>query len=437
MKIHLVSLGCARNLVDSETMTGRLLQAGHVMTEAPASAEVIIINTCSFIEPAINESIDTILELAKFKTTGACRRLIVTGCLPERFREEIAGELPEVDMFIGTGAFARIVEAVAGEKGSHACILPDPDAINLAEDGEKRIRKPSHMAYLKIAEGCDRHCTYCIIPQLRGRQKSRLKTHIVSEAASLIASGVKELVLVAQDTTAYGKDLNVSYGLADLLQELSDLSQDTWIRLLYGHPESIQPAVIHTIGNSANICDYYDIPVQHAAASVLKRMGRHYAASDLYALFENIRRLSPAASLRTTLIVGFPGETEKDFADLMHFIEDIRFDHLGVFIYSDSEDLPSHKLTGHVPEDIAKQRYDAIMSRQAMISHENNRKHVGRSMQVLVEEHPEADVYVGRTLFQAPEVDGITFIRAKNLRLGAFAEVRITDALEYDLIGEA
>ena len=437
MKIHLVSLGCARNLVDSETMTGRLVQAGHVMTEAPESAEAIIINTCSFIEPAINESIDTILALAKFKTTGACRRLIVAGCLPERFREEIAGELPEVDMFIGTGAFDRIVEAVAEEKGLRTCILPDPDAINLAEEADKRIRKPSHMAYLKIAEGCDRHCTYCIIPRLRGRQKSRLKAHVLSEAASLIASGVKELVLVAQDTTAYGKDLNGMVGLADLLQELSDLSQDTWIRLLYGHPESIQPAVIQTIRNAPNICDYYDIPVQHAAASVLKRMGRHYTARDLYALFETIRKLSPAASLRTTLIVGFPGETDKNFADLMHFVEDIRFDHLGVFIYSDSVDLPSHKLAGHVPEDVAKQRYDAIMSRQAVISQENHRTYIGRSMQVIVEEHPEADVYEGRTWFQAPEVDGITFIHAKNLRVGAFAEVRITDALEYDLIGEA
>jgi ribosomal protein S12 methylthiotransferase len=418
-------------------MMGRLVQAGHCMTDDPAAAEVIIINTCSFIEPAINESIDTILTLAKYKTTGSCRRMIVTGCLPERFQEEIAGELAEIDTFLGTGAFDKIVEAVAIEKASQTCILPDPDVIGLVEDGVERIRNTPHMAYLKVAEGCDRRCTYCIIPRLRGKQKSRLKAHILTEAATLIQSGVKELVLVAQDTTAYGRDLGLESGLSGLLQDLSGLSQDIWIRVLYGHPNSIDTDAIRTIHEASNICSYFDIPIQHAAGAVLKRMGRHYSEKDLFDLFKTIRTLSPAACLRTTLIVGFPGETDTDFAALLRFVERVQFDHLGAFMYSDSEDLPSHKLFGHVSEGVAKKRFDTIMSRQTTISLENNRKYIGRTIRVLVDEMPEANVYIGRTAFQAPEVDGVTFIHAKELHVGSFTDVRITDALEYDLIGEA
>jgi ribosomal protein S12 methylthiotransferase len=436
MNIHLVSLGCARNLVDSETMTGRLVQAGHRMTDDPAGAEIIIINTCSFIEAAINESIDTILELAKYKAAGSCRRMIVAGCLPERFQKEIAAELAEVDMFLGTGAFDKIADAVAAEKAPQACLLPNPDLIDLVEDGTQRIRSTPHMAYLKIAEGCDRRCTYCIIPQLRGRQKSRLKKHILSEAAALIQSGVKELVLVAQDTTAYGRDLGLKSGLSGLLKELSGLSPNIWIRLLYGHPNSIDMHTIEVMHAAPNVCSYFDIPIQHAAAAVLKRMGRHYAEKELLDLFENIRRLSPAACLRTTVIVGFPGETDEEFAALLRFVDRVQFDHLGAFVYSNAEDLASHKLPNHVSEGVAKKRYDAIMSRQALISLENNRKYIGRTLRVLVEETPEAGVYIGRTSFQAPEVDGVTFVHASKLQVGSFADVRITDALEYDLIGE-
>jgi ribosomal protein S12 methylthiotransferase len=437
MNIHFVSLGCARNQVDSETMMGRLARAGHHMTDDPAAGEVIIVNTCSFIESAINESIDTILELAKYKTSGSCRRMIVAGCLPERFQQEIADELAEIDIFLGTGAFDKIVEAVDSETEPQTCILPDPDVVGLVEDGARRIRSIPHMAYLKIAEGCDKHCTYCIIPKLRGRQKSRLQEHILTEAATLIQTGVKELVLVAQDTTAYGRDLDLSGGLSGLLQALSELSNEIWIRVLYGHPNSIDTDVIRTIHEAPNICSYFDIPIQHASGAVLKRMGRHYSDGDLFDLFKTIRTLSSSACLRTTLIVGFPGETDTDFDTLMRFVERVRFDHLGVFMYSDSEDLPSHKLSGHVSEDVAKTRYDTIMSRQATISLENNRKYIGRTIQVLVDEMPEENVYIGRAVFQAPEVDGVTFIHAGELRVGSFADVRITDALEYDLIGEA
>ncbi|MEJ2097175.1 MAG: 30S ribosomal protein S12 methylthiotransferase RimO [Deltaproteobacteria bacterium] len=437
MNIHLVSLGCARNQVDSETMSGLLLQAGHSMTEDLAAAEVIVVNTCSFIEAAINESIDTILEMAEFKKSGVCRRLLVAGCLPERFREAIAAELPEVDMFIGTGAFGDIVNAVGFQQNGPSCLLPDPDAGGLFDQGVERQRNAGPMAYLKIAEGCDRRCTYCIIPQLRGRQKSRSIPHILAEAESLIASGAKELVLVAQETTAYGKDLGMQNGLKNLLQALSAVSKDIWIRLLYGHPQSISAEAIRTLYEAPNICNYFDVPVQHAADAVLRRMGRRYSQSDLIRLFQRIRSLSPGACLRTTLIVGFPGETEKDFADLMQFVADVQFDHLGVFVYSDSEDLPSHKLSGHVPETVAKRRYDAIMSRQVELSRDNNRKYIGRTLQVLVEEKSEENVYLGRTMCQAPEVDGITFIRSGKLAVGDFADVRMVDALEYDLVGEA
>ena len=437
MNIHFVSLGCARNQVDSETMTGLLVQAGHRMSEDPAAAEVIVVNTCSFIEAAINESIDTILALAEFKKTGVCRRLIVAGCLPERFREAIAAELPEVDMFIGTGAFDDIVNAVSGQKKLHECLFPDPDAGGLFEQGAMRRRDAGPMAYLKIAEGCDRRCTYCIIPRLRGKQKSRRPAHILAEAESLVASGVKELVLVAQETTAYGKDIGLQNGLADLLRALSDLSSNTWIRLLYGHPQSISDNVVRSICEAPNICNYFDIPVQHAADAVLRRMGRRYGRNDLYRLMQRIRTLSPEACLRTTLIVGFPGETEADFVKLMQFVTDVKFNHLGVFIYSDSEDLPSSKLSDHVPETVAKRRYDAIMSRQVELSRENNRKYVGRTLQVLIEEKSEPGVYSGRTMGQAPEVDGITFVQGEKLTIGTFADVRITDALEYDLIGDA
>ena len=276
MKVHLVSLGCARNQVDTETMSGSLLASGHTITPEAEQAEVIVVNTCSFIESAVDESIDTILALSQLKETGACRRIVVAGCLPERFQEDIAASLPEVDLFLGTGAFDQIVRAVEEARPKEKCLLPDPDSIVFSQADNKRILSHAHMAYLKIAEGCDRHCTYCIIPRLRGRQKSRPMAHIVDEARGLIDAGVKELVLVAQDTTAYGTDLGLEHGLADLLKNLADISPSTWLRVLYGHPESIDDETIHVMGSTPNICAYFDIPVQHASNQVLKRMGRHY-----------------------------------------------------------------------------------------------------------------------------------------------------------------
>ncbi len=436
MKLHLATLGCAKNLIDSEIMLGRLANAGWTHADNPAEAEIIIINTCSFIEAAVNESIDTILELANFKKTGTCRHLVVTGCLPERFREEIINALPEADIFLGTGAFDKIVQAIEGSSGFPKCLLPDPNLLRMQPKDIHRIRSSFHTTYIKIAEGCSKHCTYCIIPKLRGKYRSRKHEDIIAEARSLVLSGVKELIIVAQDTTSYGKDLNMSVDLSGLLKSIADISEDVWVRLLYGHPESIDESIIKTIAKHDNICTYFDIPIQHASSSVLKRMGRKYRRDDLYRLFKKIREIAPDCALRTTAIVGFPGETDEDFQELFDFVKDICFDHLGVFTYSDSEDLPSHRLSNHVPKNMAKKRYNRLMACQADISLRNNLKYIGKKLCVLVEEKSEENLFIGRTYFQSPEVDGITYIHSNQLQPGRFTGIKITDAFEYDLAGK-
>ncbi|MCJ7830528.1 MAG: 30S ribosomal protein S12 methylthiotransferase RimO [Desulfobacterales bacterium] len=433
----MVSLGCARNQVDSEVMLGRLTGAGWRVTVEPTEAEVIIVNTCSFIEAAVSESLDTILELAKLKREARCRYLVVAGCLPERYRENLALELPEVDLFLGTGAFDRIVEAVDGRLNLSRCLLPDPDRATFQAGASVRLPPVAASAYLKIAEGCSKTCTYCIIPKLRGRQRSRTPADIIAEAAALIEAGAGELVLVAQDTTAYGRDLDPPADLADLLEKLAMLSPRTWIRFLYGHPESIAEPVIRAVARYPNVCSYFDIPIQHVSPAVLRRMGRTYSETHLTKLFAHIKSIVPDAALRTTVIVGFPGETDQDFDMLLRFLDRVRFDHLGTFIYSDAEDLPSHRLPGHVSPKIARKRHDRVMARQAGVSLQNNQRHLGATYAVLVEENPEAGLFAGRTFFQAPEVDGVTYIHGTDLQIGEFAGVKITEALEYDLAGVA
>ena len=435
--VHLVSLGCARNQVDSETMLGRLSAAGWRIVAEPAAADAIVVNTCSFIRPAVDESIDTILELAEFKHKGRCRRLVVVGCLPERFREEIVAALPEVDAFLGTGGFDRVVAAVTDSSaGATACHLPDPDLVAPAA-GVPRWRAASPSAYLKIAEGCDRHCTYCIIPKLRGPLRSRELADILKEAENLIAKGFRELVVIGQDTGSYGRDRGASPRLPDLLAGLAEISTDVWIRFLYGSPDTTDARLIRTMAAYPNICPYFDVPIQHASAKILKRMGRPYDADALTRVFAAIRGVLPEAALRTTVMVGFPGETEKDFAQLLEFITSVQFDHLGAFLYSDADDLPSHQLSGHVPKSVARSRFDALMGRQQEISAAKNQARVGRVYPVLVEEVLESGLYAGRTPFQAPDVDGIVYIDAAAAVVGDIMDVRITDAMEYDLRGEA
>ena len=418
-------------------MLGLLTRAGWFITQDASEADIIIINTCSFIETAADESIDVILELAKHKYHGACRRLIVTGCLPERFREEIVQALPEVDIFLGTGAFDRIVSAAEGSPVLAGCLLPDPNLCLLDTQDTPRERTSAHTAYLKIAEGCNRHCSYCIIPKLRGRQKSRPVKNIVAEARSLIEAGIKELNLIAQDSTFYGKDLNPPADLTGLVNRLSEISDSVWIRFLYGHPSSLEDSLIQTVAMIPNVCSYFDIPIQHVSESILKKMARDYTQKDLYRLFDKIRSEDLEAVLRTTVIVGFPGETDKDFKALLDFIQDIRFENLGAFTYSDSEDLPSHRLSHHVPKKVAKERYDQLMSLQAEISLVNNQGHLGKIHTVLVEDKRQDRLFSGRASFQAPEVDGMVYIHSAHLQSGSFARVKITDALEYDLVGEA
>ncbi len=447
MNIFLLSLGCARNQVDSEIMLGRIKKAGWTIVEDPEDADAIVVNTCSFIEDAADESIEMILELAHYKQTGQCQRLIVAGCLPERYRDQIADQLPEVDAFIGTGAFDRIVEAIEGSTLSGGCLLPDPSTILPQEKNAPRTLSAAHMAYLKVAEGCSQKCTYCIIPKLRGKKRSRPLQEVITEGQDLLAAGVKELVLVAQDTTSYGKDLQPPASLSQLVENLAGLPlQDgagpgAWVRVLYGHPESIDDAFIKTVASHPNICSYFDIPIQHVSNSILKKMGRKYNQSDLKRLFDKIREKVPGASLRTTLIVGFPGESEKDFNALLRFVESTQFDHLGVFLYSDSEDLRSHRFPDHIAAEVAQERYDQLMSCQMDISARNYQQYIGQTLPVLVEEPVEKNLYAGRTPFQAPEVDGMTYIKSGPGQpapaIGSFSQIKVSDAMEYDLIGDA
>ncbi|MFO7862237.1 MAG: 30S ribosomal protein S12 methylthiotransferase RimO [Desulfosalsimonas sp.] len=439
MRIYISTLGCARNQVDSEVMSGRLSAAGHETADLAENAEVIIVNTCAFIESAADEAIEQILELAEYKRHGACQKLIVAGCLPQRYGQQTAEALPEVDLFLGTGAYDRITDAVENTKASEKCVLPPPEQTALAGAGVPRVRAPGPVAYVKIMEGCGRHCTYCIIPALRGPLRSRPAADIACEARRLAGQGAAEIVLVGQDTTSWGLDQTPPSRFADLLAQVAQSVPDCWLRFLYGHPDRIGDRLLETMAVYPNICRYLDIPVQHASSRVLKRMGRGHDSKVLAALFDRIRSAMPDAALRTTVLVGFPGETDDDFAKLLEFMEQVAFDHLGAFVYSDAEDLPAHRLNGHVPAQIAQDRHDILMMRQADISLAKNRKKIGQCTEVLVEDRAEDGRLCGRTRFQAPEVDGVTFIDnpGKSVVPGRIMKIRITDADEYDLTGVA
>ncbi|MFO7839501.1 MAG: 30S ribosomal protein S12 methylthiotransferase RimO [Desulfosalsimonadaceae bacterium] len=437
--VYINTLGCARNLVDSEIMAAALRRCGCCLTENPAEAGAIVVNTCSFITDAVNESIDTILELAGYKKEGVCRRLIVAGCLPQRFGPAIAGALPEVDVFLGTGAFDQIVPAVAGEFAHGSCILPEPAALSLPTHQSGRKPSTYPVAYLKIGEGCNRRCTYCIIPKLRGRLRSRAAADIMAEAEMLFAEGIKEIVLIAQDTSAYGQDLKGGENLSGLLRGLARRAAETGecrLRFLYGSPDHTSRELIRTVAEHPNIVPYFDLPVQHVSSRLLRCMGRSYRRRDLLSLFADIRRTMPAAALRTTLLVGFPGETEADFMELLDFIKEVEFDHVGVFAYSDAGDLASHNLPGHVPEEIAAERCEQLMTLQARISHKKNQNRVGEVFSTLVEDFIDSELYIGRTQFQAPEVDGVTYIESPDPAIGDFVATSISEAYAYDLKGE-
>jgi ribosomal protein S12 methylthiotransferase len=439
MNIHFISLGCPRNLVDTEIMLGQLLQAGHTIVSEPAEADCVVVNTCGFTRPATDESIDAILEMTGWKEEAQGRRLIVTGCLPQRYGTDLVKSIPEVDVFVGTGAFHRIVDVVGELPPDNPILLPPPVSNPISGENIPRLQTtPRHSAYLKIAEGCSNRCTYCIIPKLRGDHRSRPMEEVVSEARVLAESGAKEVTLVAQNTTAYGHDLHGDCRLEHLLAELAEISQLAWIRVLYGHPDYITDSLLETIDSHDNLLPYFDIPVQHISEPILKKMGRSHKSAKIVQLFDRLRRHVPGAVLRTTLMVGFPGETDADFNRLLDLLERIRFDHMGAFMYSDEKDLPSSRLTGHVDEAVKEERFARLMAKQAAISQTKNATYVGKTLKVLIDGPAQSKgrEIIARAVFQAPEIDGIVRIKTGKARPGSFVNARIRGASEYDLTGD-
>lgn len=438
MKILFISLGCDKNLVDTEVMLGLLASRGYEMTDDETEADIIVINTCCFIHDAKEESIQNILEMAEYKKEGKVKALIVTGCLAERYRQEILDEIPEVDEVLGTTAYDRILDAVdAALAGEHSVMLADIDALPLP-DTKRLVTTGGHFAYLKIAEGCDKRCTYCIIPKIRGNYRSVPMERLIREAEELAAQGVKELILVAQETTLYGKDLYGEKSLHRLVRELCRISGLQWIRILYCYPEEITDELIQVMKEEKKVCHYLDLPIQHASDVVLKRMGRRTSKQELIEIIGKLRREIPDICLRTTLITGFPGETEEQHEELIEFVDEMEFDRLGVFTYSPEEDTPAEKMPDQIDEEVKEERQAELMELQQEIAFDNAERMVGREVLVMIEgKVADENAYVGRTYRDAPNVDGLIFINTdEELLSGDFARVKVTGALDYDLIGE-
>jgi len=438
MKILFISLGCDKNLVDSEVMLGLLNEKGYQIVDDETQADVIVVNTCCFIHDAKEESIQTILEMAEYKTEGSLKALIVTGCLAQRYQQEIIDEIPEVDAVLGTTSYDKIVETIGEALAGNAHVtLSDIDALPLV-DTKRLVTTGGHFAYLKIAEGCDKHCTYCIIPKLRGNFRSVPMERIVKEAEELAEQGVKELILVAQETTLYGKDIYGEKSLHKLLRELCKVDGIQWIRVLYCYPEEIYDELIQTIKEEKKICKYLDLPIQHASDRILKRMGRRTSRQQLVDLVNKLREEIPDITLRTTLITGFPGETQEDHEEVMEFVDTMEFDRLGVFTYSAEEDTPAANMPDQVDEEVKLDRQAEIMELQQDIAFEQAENMIGREVLVMIEgKVADENAYVGRTYKDAPNVDGFIFINTDvELMSGDFAMVKVTGALEYDLIGE-
>lgn len=438
MKILFISLGCDKNLVDTEVMLGLLASRGYEMTGDETQADIIVINTCCFIHDAKEESIQNILEMAEYKKTGQAKALIVTGCLAERYRQEIIDEIPEVDEVLGTTAYDQILDAVdAALEGRHSVMLSDPDALPLPET-KRLVTTGGHFAYLKIAEGCDKHCTYCIIPKIRGNFRSVPMERLMKEAEELAAQGVKELILVAQETTLYGKDLYGEKSLHRLIKELCKISGIRWIRILYCYPEEITDKLIQVIKEEPKVCHYLDLPIQHANDVILRRMGRRTSKQELMDIVSKLRKEIPDICLRTTLITGFPGETKAQHEELMGFVDELEFDRLGVFTYSPEEDTPAAVMPDQIDEEVKKERQAELMELQQDIAFDNAQNMIGREVLVMIEgKVADENAYAGRTYRDAPNVDGLIFINTdEELVSGDFARVKVTGAAEYDLIGE-
>lgn len=437
MKLLFISLGCDKNLTDTEVMLGLLASRGYEMTDDEREADIIVINTCCFIHDAKEESIQNILEMAEYKKDGSLKALIVTGCLAQRYRQEILDEIPEVDAVLGTTAYDQILDAVdEALKGQNSVRMEDLQRLPKVE-AKRQVTTGGHFAYMKIAEGCDKHCTYCIIPKIRGRFRSRPMEELIREAEELAAQGVKELILVAQETTLYGKDLYGEKSLPVLLRKLCKISGLRWIRVLYCYPEEITDELIRVMKEEPKICHYLDLPIQHANDEILKRMGRKTSKQELIDIVGKLRKEIPDICLRTTLITGFPGETQEQYEELYRFVSEMEFDRLGVFTYSPEEDTPAALMPDQIEESVKEERQAELMELQQEIAFEAAENMVGKEVLVMIEgKVADENVYVGRTYKDAPNIDGLIFVETGvELVSGDFAKVRVTGALEYDLIG--
>ncbi|WP_455715543.1 30S ribosomal protein S12 methylthiotransferase RimO [Anaerosporobacter sp.] len=438
MHILFISLGCDKNLVDSEVMLGLINQKGYIMTNDENEADIIVVNTCCFINDAKEESINTILEMAELKKTANLKALIVTGCLAQRYKKEIKDEIPEVDAIVGTSSYENIVKVIEEAlEGKTSESFEDIDVTPEVES-KRVLTTGGYYSYLKIAEGCDKHCTYCIIPKIRGKFRSVPMERLIAEAKSLAEQGVKELMLVAQETTLYGVDLYGEKSLHKLLKELCKIEGIEWIRILYCYPEEITDDLIKVMKEEEKICNYLDMPIQHASDNVLKRMGRRTNRQELIDIVTKLRKEIPDISLRTTLITGFPGETREDHEQLLEFIDQMEFDRLGVFTYSPEEDTPAANMPDQIDEEIKEERKDELMTLQQEIAFEHAQNMVGRTLKVMIEGRlPEDNVYIGRTYMDAPNIDGYIFINAEHeIMSGDFVTVKVTGANDYDLTAE-
>ena len=438
MKLFFISLGCDKNLTDSERMLGLLRREGYEFTDDETEAEVIVVNTCSFIGDAKEESVNTLLEMAEYKKTGVCRVLLAAGCLAQRYRQEILDEIPEVDGVIGTTAYDHIGQVLREAlEGRRSLCLEEISRLPSMES-PRIVTTGGYYAFLKIAEGCGKHCTYCIIPSLRGSYRSYPMEQLEEEAKQLAASGVKELILVAQETTLYGVDLYGKKTLPQLLRRLCRIGGIQWIRVLYCYPEEITQELIDVMAEEEKICHYLDIPIQHASDAILKRMGRRTTQQQLREMIGRLRRQIPDIALRTTLISGFPGETQEDHEELMRFVDEMEFDRLGVFAYSQEEDTPAAGFPDQIPEEVKQRRRGEIMELQQEIAFSHSQDKEGQVLEVMIEgKLADENAYAGRTYMDAPGVDGYIFVNTPlELMSGDFVRVRVTGAAEYDLIGE-
>lgn len=436
MKIALESLGCSKNLVDAEIMLGMLNKDGHQLVGDCQDADVVIVNTCGFIEDAKQESIDSIVRYAELKNEGIIKYLLVSGCLAQRYTEELLESIPEIDAIVGTGSYDKITEVVDNlPEDKEKVIRMDDINFSFDETLPRYVSTPPYLAYLKIGEGCDNNCTYCIIPKLRGKYRSRDIEELIKEAKTLKENGVKELVVIAQDTTVYGRDLYGKPALAELLERLAKLGFD-WIRVLYSYPEGISEEIVDIVAKYDNICSYFDIPMQHASNRILKLMNRKTSREELKSKVEMIRSKISDAVIRTTFIVGFPGETDEDFEELMEFVEEMQLDRMGAFKYSREEGTPADLLPNHVDEDTKKERLERLMMLQQGISEERNQENLGKTLKVLIEDRVDETLFIGRSQKDAEDIDSVVYVEtSKDLQIGEMVDVIVEIAYEYDLKG--